>query len=171
MWYLDATSGGQAVGMASVQTEPSRNGVVLSSPTALGRRPLYTLSFDGTNMTTCTGPCSALWPPLLTSGRAMAGRGVSQRLIGTLRRPDGTLQVSYRGHPVYRFAFDLGAGAAPGLTNGEYLIDAAASGVWYTVTPRGTPDPATPPARPANSTAGTILASTGGFHPPTPTPP
>ncbi len=164
MWYLDATSGRPAVGMASVQTEPSRNGVVLSSPTALGRRTLYTLSFDGTNMTTCTGPCSALWPPLLTSGRAMAGRGVSQRLIGTLRRPDGTLQVSYRGHPVYRFAFDLGAGAAPGLTNGEYLIDAAASGVWYTVTPRGTPDPGTTTVRSEKSTAGTILAVTGGFN-------
>ena len=163
MWYLVATSGRPAVGMASVQTEPSRNGVVLSSPTAQGRRTLYTLSFDGTNMTTCTGPCSAVWPPLLTSGRARAGRGVSQRLIGTLRRPDGTLQVSYRGHPVYRFAFDLGAGAAPGLTNGEYLIDAAASGVWYTVTPRGTPDPGTTTVRSEKSTAGTILAVTGGF--------
>src|SRR5260370_16499028 len=127
MWYLDATSGRPAVGMASVQTEPSRNGVVLSSPTALGRRTLYPLSFDGTNMTTCTGPCSAVWPPLLTSGRARAGRGVSQRLIGTLRRPDGTLQVSYRGHPVYRFAFDLGAGAAAGLPNADDLISPPAS--------------------------------------------
>src|SRR5260370_8533207 len=157
MWYLDATSGRPAVGMASVQTEPSRNAVVLSSPRALGRRTFYTRSFDGTNMTTCTGPCSALWPPLLTSGRAMAGRGVSQRLIGTLRRPDGTLQVSYRGHPVYRFAFDLGAGPAPGLTNAEHLIDAAASGVWYTVTPPGTPHPVPTTLRPHKSPPGPSL--------------
>src|SRR5258708_13999849 len=151
MGSLGATAGRPPVGMAGVQTGPARNGVVLSSPTAQGRRTLYTLSFDGTNMTTCTGPCSAVWPPLLTSGRARAGRGVSQRLIGTLRRPDGTLQVSYRGHPVYRFAFDLGAGAAPGLTNGEYLIDAPASGVWSTGTPRGTPDPGPPPLPSAQS--------------------
>ena len=164
MWYLDATSGHPAIGVAGVQTERSRNGTVLSSLTALGRRTLYTLSFDGPNMTTCNGACSALWPPLLTSGRAIAGRGVSQRAIGTLRRPDGSLQVTYHGHPVYRFAFDLGAGAASGLTNGEYLIDAAASGIWYTVTPRGTPDPGTTTVRSEHSSAGTILAVTGGFN-------
>jgi predicted lipoprotein with Yx(FWY)xxD motif len=163
MWYLDATSGRPAIGQARVRTEPSRNGIVLSAPTAQGRRTLYTLSFDGPNMTTCTGPCSAFWPPLLTSRRAMAGRGVSQRLIGTLRRPDGTLQVTYRGHPVYRFAFDLGAGARPGLTNGEYLIDPAASGVWYTVTPRGTPDPGTTTVRSEHSGRANILAITAGL--------
>jgi predicted lipoprotein with Yx(FWY)xxD motif len=162
-WYLDLTSGRPAIGVASVMTERSRIGTVLAGRTALGRRTLYTLSFDTPNKTTCTGACAALWPPLLTSGRAKAGPGVSQRLIGTLRRPDGTFQVTYHGHPVYMFSFDLGAGAPPGLTNGEYLIDPAASGVWYTVTPRGTPDPGTTTVGSEPSAGANILAITAGL--------
>jgi predicted lipoprotein with Yx(FWY)xxD motif len=164
MWYLDETSGRPAIGVSTVQTERSANGVVLASPTATGRRTLYTLSFDGRNKTTCTGPCSGLWPPLLTSGRATAGPGVSRAAIGTIRRPDGSLQVTYHGHPVYMFAFDLGAGAAPGLTNGEYLIDAAAFGVWYTVLPNGNPDPGTTTVGSEPSSDGKILSVTGGFN-------
>jgi len=80
-----------------------------------------------------------------------------------VRRPDGSLQVSYRGRPLYHFAFDLGAGAASGLTNGEYLIDAAASGVWYTVLPQGTPDPGTTTVGSESAASATILAITAGF--------
>ena len=163
-WHLDAPSGRPAAQDVSVQTELSARGIVLSSPTASGGRSLYTLSFDGKNMTTCTGPCSALWPPLLTSRRAMAGVGVSRDGIGTIRRPDGSLQVTYHQHPVYFFAFDLGAGAANGLTNGEYLIDAAADGVWYTVLPQGTQDPGTTTVGSHASPAGTLLSVTGGFN-------
>jgi predicted lipoprotein with Yx(FWY)xxD motif len=162
-WYLVLTSGRPAIGVASVMTEPSRLGTVLAGRTALGRRTLYTLSFDTPNKTTCTGACAAVWPPLITRGRAKAGPGVSQRAIGTLRRPDGTFQVTYHGHPVYMFAFDMGAGAAPGLTNGEYLIDAAAFGVWYAVTPRGTPDPGTTTVGSEHSGSATILAITAGL--------
>jgi predicted lipoprotein with Yx(FWY)xxD motif len=164
MWYLDVTSGHPAIGVSTVQTERSAHGSVLSSPTATGRRTLYTLSFDGKNMSTCTGACSALWPPLLTSGRAKAAAGVSRGAIGTLRRANGSLQVTYHGHPVYMFAFDLGAGAAPGLTNGQYLIDAAASGVWYRVLPSGRPDPGPTTVRSEHSADGTILSVTGGFN-------
>ena len=163
MWYLDLTSGRPAIGVSSLQTEGSANGVVLSSPTALGRRTLYTLSFDGPRRTTCTGACSALWPPLLTSGRATAGSGVSRTAIGTIRRPDGTLQVTYHNHPVYMFAFDL-AGVKAGLTNGEYLIDAAASGVWYTVLPNGNPNPGTTTVGSESSSDGKVLSVTGGFN-------
>ena len=163
-WYLDLTSGRPAIGVARVMTERStRLGTVLAGRTALGRRTLYTLSFDTPNKTTCTGVCAAIWPPLLTSGRAKAGPGVSQRAIGTLRRPDGTFQVTYHGHPVYMFAFDLGNGAPPGLTNGEYLIDPAASGVWYTVTPGGTPDPGTTTVRSEKAAGGSILAIKAGL--------
>jgi predicted lipoprotein with Yx(FWY)xxD motif len=162
-WYLSLTSGHPAIGMASVITERSRLGTVLAGRTALGRRTLYTLSFDTPNRTTCTGACAAIWPPLLTSGRARAGSGVSQPAIGTLRRPNGTFQVTYHGRPVYMFAFDLGNGAAPGLTNGEYLIDPQASGVWYTVTPRGTPDPGTTTVGSEHSGTARILAITAGL--------
>jgi len=162
-WYLDLTSGRPAIGVASVMTERSRLGTVLAGRTALGPRTLYTLSFDTPNKTTCTGACAAIWPPLLTSGRAKAGPGVSQPAIGTLRRPNGTFQVTYHGRPLYMFAFDLGAGAAPGLTKGEYLIDPQAFGVWYTVTPRGTPDPGTTTVGSEHSGRARILAITAGL--------
>jgi predicted lipoprotein with Yx(FWY)xxD motif len=162
-WYLDKTSGKPAVTVPTVQTEVSPNGIVISSPTAAGVRTVYTLSADGPSMTTCTGPCAAVWPPLLTSERAVAGTGVRHHLIGTIRRPDGTYQVTYRDHPVYFFAFDLGAGAAPGQTNGEYLIDAAASGVWYTLLPTGTPNPGTTTVGSQTVASKTILSVTAGF--------
>jgi predicted lipoprotein with Yx(FWY)xxD motif len=157
-WHLDATSGRAAPGVPTVHTELSPNGIVLSSPTASGVRSLYSLSFDPKAMTTCTGPCAAVWPPLLTSSRAHAGVGVQRNGIGTLRRPDGSLQVTFQGHPVYFFAFDLGAGAAPGLTNGEYLVDTAAEGVWYNLLPQGTPDPGTTTVGSETESAQTILS-------------
>jgi predicted lipoprotein with Yx(FWY)xxD motif len=163
-WYLDQPSGLPAATVPAVQTEVSHDGIVLSSPTATGGRSVYTITFDPAKSTpTCTGVCSAVWPPLITSSHAIAGTGVQQALLGTVRRSDGTLQVTYRGHPVYFFSFDLGAGAPAGLTNGHYLIDAAASGVWYTVLPQGIPDPGTTTVGSEPSGGTNILAITAGF--------
>jgi predicted lipoprotein with Yx(FWY)xxD motif len=164
-WYLDHTNGVPAVEVPTVNTEVSPNGIVLSSPTASGGRTLYLLTADTRKMSACTGPCAALWPPLLTSsGHAVAGRGVSRAGFGTVRRADGTTQVTYAGHPVYFFAFDLGAGAPAGLTNGEYLIDPApVDGVWYTVLPQGLPNPGTTTVGSETAGGTTILAVTGGF--------
>ncbi len=163
IFLLDAPSGRAAVGVPTVRSEVSSNGIVLSSPTASGGRSLYTLSFDPTGKATCLGPCSGVWPPLLTSSHAVAGTGVSQAGLGTLRRPDGSLQVSYHGHPLYFFAFDLGAGAPSGLTNGEYFIDPPATGVWYTTLPQGTPDPGTTTVGSESAAGAKILAITAGF--------
>ena len=165
MWYLDARSGRPAVIVPTVQTEVSRVGIVLSTPTAFSTfRSLYLLSFDTQHMSTCTGVCAAIWPPLLTSRTAHAGVGVSRDGFGTLRRPDGTHQVTFKGHPLYFFAFDLDAFAPSGLTNGEYLIDTPANGVWYTVLPQGTPNPGTTTVRSESSSGRQILSITGGFN-------
>lgn len=162
-WYLDHPNGKPAVEVPTVTTEVTPNGIVLSSPTAAGGRTLYSLTADTPRTSACTGPCAALWPPLLTAnGRSVAGTGTSRRLLGTIRRADGTLQVTYHGHPVYFFAFDLGAGAPAGLTNGEYLLDPApVDGNWYTVLPQGIPNPGT--TKLGSETAGgkTILAVAG----------
>ena len=163
-WNLDAISGRRAVGVPTVQTEVSPNGIVLSTPTASGVRSLYTLTTDGPNMSTCKDECAALWPPLLTSKAAMAGPGVDSSGLGTIARPGAGFQVTYHGHPLYFFALDLGAGAPAGLTNGQYLIDSAAKGNWYTLLPQGTPDPGTTTV--GSETAGTsnILSVTAGVQ-------
>src|SRR6202042_184516 len=116
-WYLDQTDGLPAVLSPTVSTEISPNGIVLSSTTASGGRSLYLLTADTPKTSACgtAGGCVALWPPLLTSHRAVAGSGADRHLIGTVRRTDGTYQVTYAGRPLYFFALDLAAGATATL--------------------------------------------------------
>lgn len=164
VFWLVSPDGRPDPGAATVQTEVSPNGVVLAGATAGGTwRSLYRLTFDPPRSTTCTGACTAIWPPLLTSRAPRPGTGVRRSLLGVLRRPGGSLQVTYAGHPLYRFAFDLGAGAASGLTNGEDLLDSVQDGAWYTVSPQGTPDPGTATIGSEPSAGGQILSVTSGF--------
>ncbi|HEY2287336.1 MAG TPA: hypothetical protein VGH88_16480, partial [Streptosporangiaceae bacterium] len=122
---------------------------------------LYSLTADSRRSSVCTGQCAAIWPPLLSNGIARTGTGAERRL-GTIRRSDGTLQVTYNGHPVYFFAFDLGAGAPAGLTNGEYILDPApVDGNWYTILPQGISDPGTTTVGSETAGSATILAVAG----------
>jgi predicted lipoprotein with Yx(FWY)xxD motif len=162
-WYLDTPSGRPAVGRATVQTQASPNGVILSAPTAGAFHSLYTLTADAPRMTTCVGPCAAAWPPLLTSRHAKAAHGARRALTGTIRRPDGTFQVTYRGRPVYFFAFDLGAGAPSGLTNGEDLIDPQAFGNWYNLHTSGAIQPGRATIGSETTSLGSVLSVTAGL--------
>ena len=76
--------------------------------------------------------CSKAWPPLRTSGKPHAGRGVKAALLGTIKRKDGAPQVTYNGHPVYLYTGDTAAGQA----NGEGINHFG--GLWYAVTTAGT---------------------------------
>jgi predicted lipoprotein with Yx(FWY)xxD motif len=175
LFWLVSRDGRPNAGVAQVGTEVSPSGASVSTTTASGVRTLYMLSFDtpgptsgsfgtgsGPAVTTCTGPCSAVWPPLLTTGRPVAGPGADRRLIGELRRPDGTTQVTYAGWPVYLYFADLAAGAAAGETNGQYLLDNMAFGVWTQVAPQGGPNAGT-----ASLTSfGGVLVGTSTSFPP-----
>ena len=157
IWNLLDIRGRPDAGQASVSLELSGAGPVLDSATAFGgHRSLYLLTADPSQATTCTGPCAAVWPPLLTTERPAAGPGVLADGLGTLRRPDGTLQVTYFGVPVYRFAFDSPPGAPSGLTNGEYFIDPLAFGVWYLLGPSGVASPGPAQIGTEASTLGTM---------------
>ena len=61
----------------------------------------------------------------------MAAIGVNQALLGTVKRSDGTEQVTYNGHPLYYFAADTGAGMAKG--QGSKAFGAS----WYVVDAKG----------------------------------
>lgn len=166
IFWLVSADGIPDAGQATVDTEFSSNGIVLSAPTAGGvHRTLYLLTYDRQGQTTClfsTG-CGAIWPPLLTTRFPIAGPGVNRALLGVIRRPDGGLQVTYAGHPVYFFAFDLGPGAPGGLTNGEDFADSKANGVWYTVSPDGLPDPGQVTVTSETADGNSILAVVSGF--------
>jgi len=77
----------------------------------------------------CTGTCVTTWPPLLLpkGAKPLAGSGVSQSKLGTVRRPDGRLQVTYAGLPLYRYSGDRKPGDTKGQAFGKqwYAVDTA----------------------------------------------
>lgn len=77
-------------------------------------RTLYLFEADKGSTSTCNGACASLWPPATTSGKPTAGPGVDGAKLGTTTRSDGTLEVTYNGHPLYRYAPDTKAGDATG---------------------------------------------------------
>jgi predicted lipoprotein with Yx(FWY)xxD motif len=79
----------------------------------------------------CTGACSTAWPPLTVAAgtKPVAGPGLSAAKLGTIKRPDGRLQVTYNGLALYRYSDDHSAGQLKG--QGE-------EGIWFAVTPAGT---------------------------------
>jgi predicted lipoprotein with Yx(FWY)xxD motif len=76
---------------------------------------LYMFRADHGTKSACYGQCAKYWPPLTTTGKPVAAAGVKAALLGTARRKDGTLQVTYKGHPLYTFLKDT----KPGQTRGE----------------------------------------------------
>jgi predicted lipoprotein with Yx(FWY)xxD motif len=96
-------------------------------------RTLYLWQADTGAKSTCTGACASAWPPLVTTGTPTAGSGVTSSLLATTNRADGTKQVTYNGHPLYRFAGDT----APRQTNGQGSTGFGAP--WYVLSPRGKP--------------------------------
>jgi predicted lipoprotein with Yx(FWY)xxD motif len=77
-------------------------------------RTLYDFPPDKMGTSTCYGACAALWPPLTTRGKPIAGPGVHASLLGTTKRKDGKLEVTYNHHPLYYFVTDRKAGQTTG---------------------------------------------------------
>jgi predicted lipoprotein with Yx(FWY)xxD motif len=123
---LPKTSNGQAatIGVSS----GSNLGKILVDSQG---RTLYLFEKDTGTTSTCTGACAQNWPPLLAKGTPTLGSGASASLVGTSQRPDGTSQVTYNGHPLYRFENDKKAGD----TNGEGINAFGAS--WFAVSAAG----------------------------------
>jgi predicted lipoprotein with Yx(FWY)xxD motif len=100
----------------------SNQGAVLKlGQTSLGRvlvdahgKTLYLWAHDRGSKSTCYGDCAAYWPPLVTAGKPRAMSGVRSALLGTTRRSDGRMQVTYNGHPLYGFVGDKMAGQIKG---------------------------------------------------------
>ncbi len=85
---------------------------------------LYWFAPDTPTSSKCSGSCAAYWPPV--DGQPQAGPGVTGRL-GAIKRPDGGLQATYDGYPLYTYIGD----SAPGQANGNNLD--LNGGLWYEV--------------------------------------
>lgn len=112
LFMLFAPPRGEARSGATLKVSTAQNA-------ALGKRilvtssgrTLYSLSAETRGRFICTGTCTADWPPL-TLGRGVQPTGV--RGLGTIRRPDGRRQVTYKGKPLYRFDMDRKKGDVKG---------------------------------------------------------
>ena len=89
---------------------------------------LYWFAPDTSTTSKCTGSCATYWPPV--KGPATAGSGVTGTL-GVITRPDGTMQATYDGHPLYTYIADTAPGQNKG--NGKNL----SGGLWYEMTVSG----------------------------------
>jgi predicted lipoprotein with Yx(FWY)xxD motif len=94
-------------------------------------RALYLWDADHGSKSTCSGACAQAWPPLTTTATPKASGAVKATLLGTTKRPDGSREVTYAGHPLYYFAGDT----APGQTTGQGSNGFGAP--WWVVTPAG----------------------------------
>jgi predicted lipoprotein with Yx(FWY)xxD motif len=99
----------------------------------VGGRSLYMYPPDKQRKVTCTHAyaCAQAWPPLFVKPgqRAIAGTGVTQRLIGSLPG-DGGRVVTYNHWPLYYYEGDLEAGQIHGQ---DQSFD------WFVISPTGTP--------------------------------
>lgn len=127
-----------AAALASGASGAGGGTLVKTGKTGLGRilvnsqgRSLYLFEADKGTRSACYGACAKFWPPLLTTAKPLAAAGVKASLLGTTKRKNGKLQVTYRGHPLYLFVKDTKAG----MTAGE---DSHAFGAaWFVLAPSG----------------------------------
>jgi predicted lipoprotein with Yx(FWY)xxD motif len=94
---------------------------------------LFMFSRDKANKDNCVKikGCTSIWPVLKTKGKPIAGSGVNQSLLGTIKLPNGKKQVTYNKHPLYFYSGDSG----PGQQAGQGLNAFGAK--WYVVAPAG----------------------------------
>jgi predicted lipoprotein with Yx(FWY)xxD motif len=93
---------------------------------------IYVFERDSKGKTVCYGECATAWPPVFTDGKPKAGKGVDASLLGTIKRRDGKLQVTYAGRPLYFYAQEQ-----PGEVK-CHNVDLN-GGLWWVVGPDGKP--------------------------------
>ncbi len=123
-----ALADGAATGAAKVAVRTTALGRILVDSKGI---TLYDFPPDKGTTSVCYGACAALWPPLLTKGKPLAGPGVRASLLGTTKRNDGKLEVTYNGHPLYYFVSDR----KPGQTTGQGVKQFG--GPWWVLSPAG----------------------------------
>src|SRR5207244_7997622 len=94
---------------------------------------VYMFGRDKTATSTCYGVCAKAWPPLLTKRAPSVGPELNANLLGTTKRRDGSLQVTYNHHPLYFYSADM---------HGKIMCQHAImhGGIWLVLKANGTPN-------------------------------
>jgi predicted lipoprotein with Yx(FWY)xxD motif len=115
---IPATTPG-AIDTVTVVTNP-RYGPILADVD--GKTLYYTLlDTPGSLTSACTGDCATTWPPFHTD-KIQVSAPLLAPDFGTITRPDGTMQTTYLGWPLYSYSADMATGDAKGYGAGT---------VWY----------------------------------------
>ncbi len=129
---------GAGVAMAATASMQASSGTVRATQSktfgmvlvAANGHALYRYTPDTKGVRTCSGACLKFWPPLLVKAgtKPTVGAGAIASLVGTIKAPQGMLQVTYAGFPLYFFAEDHQAGQMKGQGFG---------GKWFVVNTHG----------------------------------
>jgi predicted lipoprotein with Yx(FWY)xxD motif len=119
---------------------PAQRARIVAEASEFGRvlfdandQAIYVFEVDGPDQSNCTSAeCVKAWPPVLTEEKPTAGAGVDAGLLGTIRRDDGRLQVTYNGRPLYFYEHE-----GPGEIKCHNVN--LHGGLWWVVTPSGDP--------------------------------
>jgi predicted lipoprotein with Yx(FWY)xxD motif len=124
---------------AGLASSNAPRSTLTAGPSAFGRIlfdgrgfALYGFTRDPRGKSRCAGACAKAWPPYVVRTRPRAAVGVKARLLGTIRRADGKLQVTYAGHALYYYVGETKPGQVLCQNVTEF------GGIWRVVRPRGT---------------------------------
>lgn len=120
-------SAGSGTGAVSVADNPEHGAILVNAEGFT----LYDFHKDKGGKSSCYGACASTWPPLTTDGEPEAIKGAMAAKLGTTKRTDGTVQVTYAGWPLYTYAADT----KPGEANGQDIDSFGAE--WYALQPSG----------------------------------
>jgi predicted lipoprotein with Yx(FWY)xxD motif len=128
-----------AASSAALASSHAARSTLAAGPSSYGRVlfdgrgfVLYAFTRDPRGKSMCTGACAKAWPPYVVKTRPRAASGVKARLLGTRRRPNGSLQVTYAGRPLYYYVGDRNKGQILCQNVAEF------GGVWRVIRPSGT---------------------------------
>src|SRR5215208_5010307 len=129
---------GAACGSASTAAPAATRGTaIVAKSSQFGRmlfnskrQAIYIFQRDSRNRCNCYGECARLWPPVYTKAKPRALDGVHQSLLGTTKRKDGRLQVTYAGKPLYYYLHE-----GPGQVLCHRIDNNG--GLWWVVGPNG----------------------------------
>lgn len=122
----ESTSGGTTA-IVSAATVPKLGKVIVDAKGFT----LYDFHKDKGGKSACYGACAQVWPPLLSEGKPQVGEGAMASKLGTTKRKDGTLQVTYAGWPLYTYEADRKPGDATGNDIDSFGAE------WYALLPSG----------------------------------